>query len=238
MENSKASFIIRKKYRKQIELLDNEKAWMLFKAIMKMQDWEVLENADPVISMLLSVMEEERKTDDEKYKEVCEKNRENIKKRRANKKVNEGIQNDTTVYDRIPTDTKNTDNDNDIWYIKKEITKEKKINRFEEFWNAYPLKKWKKKAEERYNTALKNWVSEDLLITKAKEYAEECRIKNTELKYIKRPEGWINGWRYEDTYITAKPKQVKSEDKPYDFTQKPTLIRPKLPWITNLKKES
>jgi hypothetical protein len=64
--------------------------------------------------MLLSVMEEERKTDDEKYKEVCEKNRENIKKRRANKKVNESIQNDTTVYDRIPTDTKNTDNDNDI----------------------------------------------------------------------------------------------------------------------------
>ena len=121
--------------------------------------------------------------------------------------------------------------------IKKEIIKEKKTNRFEEFWNAYPLKKWKKKAEERYNTALKNWVSEDLLITKAKEYAEECRIKNTELKYIKRPEGWINGWRYEDTYITAKPKQVKSEDKPYDFTQKPTLIRPKLPWITNLKKE-
>ena len=123
-------------------------------------------------------------------------------------------------------------------YIKKEnILKEKKTNRFEEFWDAYPLKKWKKKAEERYNTALKNWVSEDLLITKAKEYAEECRIKNTELKYIKRPEGWINGWRYEDTYITAKPKQVKSEDKPYDFTQKPTLIRPKLPWITNLKKE-
>jgi hypothetical protein len=77
-----------------------------------------------------------------------------------------------------------------------------------------------------------------LLITKAKEYAEECRMKNTELKYIKRPEGWINSWRYEDTYITAKPKQVKSEDKPYDFTQKPTLIRPKLPWITNLKKES
>lgn len=123
MENSKKSFIVRKKYRKQIELLDNEKAWMLFKAIMKMQDWEVLENTDPVISMLLSIMEEERKEDNEKYEEVCNKNRENVKKRWEKKQV----QNDTTVYDRIPLDTKNTDNDNDYDSdnIKKKILKEK-----------------------------------------------------------------------------------------------------------------
>lgn len=130
MENSKASFIIRKKYRKQIELLDDEKAWMLFKAIMKMQDWEVLENTDPVISMLLSVMEEERKSDDKKYKEVCEKNRENVKKRwNKNTTVYDRIQSNTNGYDTIPLDTKNTDNDNDIWYNNKKKDNNKLLSK-------------------------------------------------------------------------------------------------------------
>ena len=128
MENTKASFIIRKKYRKQIELLDNEKAWMLFKAIMKLQDWETLENVEPVISILLSVMEEEWKLDNERYEEVCNKNRENVKKRwNKNTTVYDRIQSNTNGYDTIPLDTKNTDNDNDIWYInKKENNKKKK----------------------------------------------------------------------------------------------------------------
>lgn len=108
--------------------------------------------------------------------------------------------------------------------IKKENIKEKKTTRFEEFWIAYPLKKWKAKAEERYNQAIKQWISEDLLIQKAKEYAEECEIKQTESRYIKRPEWWINGWRYEDTYLT-KPKQEKRiEDKPYDFSQDKIIL--------------
>jgi hypothetical protein len=65
--------------------------------------------------MLLSVMEEERKSDDKKYKEVCEKNRENVKKRwNKNTTVYDRIQSNTNGYDTIPLDTKNTDNDNDI----------------------------------------------------------------------------------------------------------------------------
>lgn len=147
----------------------------------------------------------------------------------------EKYQNDTWKYQidtqKYQNDTQTINNINNN-IIKKEIIKEK---RFEEFWNNYPLKKWKAKARERYIQAIKQWVSEDLLVQKAKEYAEEVKIKNTESKYIKRAEWWLNSGRYEDTYLTAKP-QTKSEDKPYDFL-KPTLSKPKLPWITNLKKD-
>lgn len=109
MAKEKTSFIVRKKYRKQIELLDNEKAWMLFKAIMKLQDWEVLENTDPVVDMLLSIMEEERKQDNEHYQEVCEKNKENGSKGGRPKK-------NRTVISKTewnPTEPKKADNDND-----------------------------------------------------------------------------------------------------------------------------
>jgi hypothetical protein len=55
--------------------------------------------------------------DKEKYEVVCDKNKENVRKR-WDKKY-------TTVYDRIRSDTKNTDNDNDnvndIIYNKEDI---------------------------------------------------------------------------------------------------------------------
>ena len=208
MENSKASFIIRKKYRKQIELLDNEKAWMLFKAIMKMQDWEVLENTDPVISMLLSVMEEERKTDDKKYKEVCEKNRENIKKRRANKKVNDSIQNDTTVYDRIPTDTKNTDNDNDIWYIN--ILKENELR--EDWKRCYYWNVWLKDTElERLNKEYWSNVIEEYII-RLSEYIDKKWDSYTDHNKTIRKR--LAKWN-----VKKKSERIEEWDKPHDFSK-------------------
>jgi hypothetical protein len=110
---------------------------MLLKAIMKLQDGETLENVDPVISMLLSIMEEEWKQDNDNYQKVCEKNRENVLKRWNNTKH-------TTVYDRIPLDTKHTDydsdNDNDNIKenkISKDILKKKDIASVSELMKAY-----------------------------------------------------------------------------------------------------
>lgn len=215
MENSKKSFIVRKKYRKQIELLDNEKAWMLFKAIMKMQDWEVLENADPVISMLLSIMEEERKEDNEKYEEVCNKNRENVKKRWEKKQV----QNDTTVYDRIPLDTKNTDNDND--YDNDSKNKKKKINKEKKLFleNVYMT-------EEQYNKIVEEYwrqLTEDYI----------NRLNN----YIGQKKKWA---KYTDHYLTIltwmrKAKEKKKEKKAdpiqtnLDIDTRPTWMKQAFP---------
>ena len=72
-----------------------------------------------------------------------------------------------------------------------------KEDKFEEFWQIYPKHTGKKKAEQAFKKAVKK-VSPDLIILKAKEYAEEIKKKWTEDKYIKRPQGWLNDERYLD----------------------------------------
>jgi len=51
-----------------------------------------------------------------------------------------------------------------------------KEDKFEEFWQVYPKHTGKKKAEQAFKKAVKK-VSPDLIILKAKEYAEEIKKK-------------------------------------------------------------
>lgn len=55
---------------------------------------------------------------------------------------------------------------------------------FEETWKTYPRKKEKAAAYKAYKARLHEY-SEDQLLTATKRYAEECRILNTEERYIK-----------------------------------------------------
>lgn len=55
---------------------------------------------------------------------------------------------------------------------------------FEEAWKTYPRKKEKAAAYKAYKARLHEY-SEDQLLTATKRYAEECRILNTEERYIK-----------------------------------------------------
>lgn len=56
---------------------------------------------------------------------------------------------------------------------------------FESFWNVYPRKKEKAKAYKCYNARLKDGYSEEELLTAATKYAEECKVRKTEERYIK-----------------------------------------------------
>lgn len=64
--------------------------------------------------MAFHLISSQMKRDAEKYQQRCENNRDNINKRWAsrNQTTSNRIQTYTTVYDRIQTDTKHTDNDN------------------------------------------------------------------------------------------------------------------------------
>ena len=77
---------------------------------------------------------------------------------------------------------------------------------FERFWQAYPLHKEKAKAAEKFEKILVDPdidVSVETLVTKAWEYAQECQIKGTPKKYMKYPQGWLGGKRWEDEYQTT-----------------------------------
>lgn len=111
----KESFIVRKRYRNQIQKLSVEQKAKLTDGLFCYQITGSFECDDVVVSMLLEIMIDERKKDDEKYLEICEKNRENWKKWGA-KKWNQNArknwknkQNNRTV-EKQP---KQADNDND-----------------------------------------------------------------------------------------------------------------------------
>lgn len=56
---------------------------------------------------------------------------------------------------------------------------------FESFWKEYPRKKEKAKAYKAYKARIKDGFSEVDLLTATRRYAEECRQKGTEERYIK-----------------------------------------------------
>lgn len=95
----------------EIEPMTNEEAGMLFRWIL-----EYVNDLHPPVpkEIKFAVVQVKKQLDDdlERYKEKCKKNKENINKR-WNTKENQSIQNDTNVYERTPSDTKNTDKDKD-----------------------------------------------------------------------------------------------------------------------------
>lgn len=99
-----------------MESLDDATAGILVKAIFAFQRGEDVEINDPVLSAVFQVIRKEFEESDEKYRETCERNRENVMKRweKAKDEEYESIRNDTVVYDRIRPNTKNTDIDPDI----------------------------------------------------------------------------------------------------------------------------
>ena len=101
--------------------------------------------------------------------------------------------------DRIKNKTKIKNNNKIITYEQD----------FENFWKEYPKKKWKQKAYEAWNKVLNNGYQPSMIIQKAKDYATECKLKHVEEKYIKRPQWWLNEWRYDDDFYTW----AKAEDK-------------------------
>lgn len=56
---------------------------------------------------------------------------------------------------------------------------------FEALWAAYPRKKEKANAYKCYKARLADGFSEDELITAVKRYADECKTRGTEVRYIK-----------------------------------------------------
>lgn len=63
--------------------------------------------------------------------------------------------------------------------------KVKYSEKFEEFWNEYPLKKDRGAAFKQFCTRINQGEVPDDMILAAKEYANECKRERTESKYIK-----------------------------------------------------
>ena len=134
----KTSFLIYRSDRPMIEALTDQQAGMLFKALFVFADTdEIVSIPDPVVNAFYKMMVDKMKRDNQKYEARCEQNSKNqlerwnkaqIQELQAKKKMliesglstevvdkqlkdaieKSGIPPDTTVYDRIQTNTKDT----------------------------------------------------------------------------------------------------------------------------------
>lgn len=85
--------------------MSNEDAWLLLKHMLEYTNDKNPEPPNTVVDLVFEPIKQQLKRDLRRYEEKCTKNKENVMKR-WNKK-------DTTVYERIPLDTKHTDTDTD-----------------------------------------------------------------------------------------------------------------------------
>lgn len=99
---------------------------------------------------------------------------------------------------------------------------------FEALWAAYPRKKEKANAYKCYKARLADGFSEDELMTAVKRYADECKARRTEARYIKLGATFLSSntpfadylgdYKPEDTGHGGQVKNFNNfERRSYDF---------------------
>lgn len=71
------------------------------------------------------------------------------------------------------------------------------------FWDAYPRKKSKQGARDKWAKAIRSGVDPEVIIAGAIRYADEMRRTRTPKDKIKHPDGWLHGRRWEDEVDTS-----------------------------------
>jgi hypothetical protein len=66
------------------------------------------------------------------------------------------------------------------------------------FWAAFPLKKSKQEARDKWAKAIRAGEDPELIIAGAERYAAEMRRENKPKSAIKHPNGWLSGRRWDD----------------------------------------
>lgn len=83
---------------------------------------------------------------------------------------------------------------------------------FESFWEVYPRKREKVKAYKCYNARLKDGYSEEELLTAAIKYAEECKTRKTEERYIKLGATFLGPSTPFTDYLKKEGESIASEE--------------------------
>lgn len=108
----KSNYIIHDDSLDVLEGMTDEQVGKLFRKIRDYHKQEWYVSHDPIVDICYITFKNQFDRDEKKYEKKCEKNRENVEKRRKEKQK-KLIQTNTNEYDRIQTNTNYTDNDND-----------------------------------------------------------------------------------------------------------------------------
>lgn len=86
------------------------------------------------------------------------------------------------------------------------------VQKFEEFWKAYPRKEHRALTESEYAMLVMQGISEDMLITSAKAYAKDKQ--GTDTKYLNCPNTWLKNGIYADYEVKEKESEPDPEQQP------------------------
>jgi hypothetical protein len=78
------------------------------------------------------------------------------------------------------------------------VSSKDSLDRFEEFWSAYPRKIAKPNGRKAWLAAMKRKADPDAVIAAATAHATAWRVAGTEKQWIPHPSTWLNGERYAD----------------------------------------
>lgn len=199
------SFLLYKSFYEPIKSLSLEDKGALLEAIYEYQvSGAEPPNTSPVYMVFLFFKNQFR-LDDIKYDETCAANKNNINKR-WNKK-------NTTVYERIPSNTNHTDkeNGNDK---EKENVKEKEKDKgndlhspssfsFNQFWELYNKKTGLTKCEELWQELTE--ADKALIKERLPTY---IKATESEITFRKDPYTWLMGKHWLDEHIPAGKKSA------------------------------
>lgn len=182
----KESFVLYVKYLDNIEMLSMEQRGILITALMSYVTGKDIPDMDGMTAMAYSFIKSQVDRDLEKYEETCRKRSEAGKLGgRPKAKDYEEKQRKAKKANGFSEKQNNPDNDNEYDSDNENDIKNKYSCAFEALWSAYPRKKEKANAYKCYKARLADGFSEDELMTAVKRYADECKARRTEARYIK-----------------------------------------------------
>ncbi len=147
------------------------------------------------------------------YFAICERNK--------NNRINSMTSSDDSSTTRQPLDDALvnqeplTINQEPLTNKKDKSASKYSLEKFNDFWSHYPKKTGKKKALEKYTSALKKHSHEKIL-TGVVVYKKYCEKENIEIKYIKSPEAWIFQECWNDEYKTSFSNKSKQSTQIID----------------------
>lgn len=193
-------------YREPLNNLSMEERGQLLTALLDYGNNGILPDFNGSLKMIFDCIKPTVDTDIEKYKNRCQRNKENISKRY------ERTQSNTTEYDRIQSNVnkikENKINKNKI----KNNTLVQIDKQFNAFWNAYPKKKGKQSAEKAFKKIAPDEALCKIMLNALEEQKQSAEWQKDSGQFIPHPATWLNGKRWEDE-IGVKVYQQEPKDE-------------------------
>ena len=220
--DEKRSFKLYNDYRKHFEIMTDEEAGKVIKAIFAYVNNEDVQELDGAACMALSFIEAQLDRDREAYDRKCEVNKENGTKGGRPRKKQEDPEKSRLVEEQ----KKNPQKPNALSGLQKEpdgsaeIKQEKKRQScvdypddFNTFWEVYPRTVGKKEAYDQYIKRLKNGYRAEQLIAAAKAYRAEMERRRQPKEYILHPKTFLGvGGRFEEYIPKAGYEKTGGSD--------------------------